>query len=771
MTFHVANTGIRQSVCGTIDVAEWPDESYAPSAIVHRGSRRRSSVLAGIILTCVNILGAPAVAAQTQGYVAEQASKVLSYAISPNGKLLAEVEVGGAVLGPSQHIVIRRFANWSRTGRTIFVAKGIGRLYWMRNDEVVFASNSGEGKIILENINTGARRTLIRSPHPISIATIDRARHFLAYDYLLAWHWRHRDSVRVTDAMTTLELIAPVWARWPRTTVIGALRINGLHADRPAKAIKLKVRRFTNPIPPTLLWLRGRLLAAETAEDSLRTRLIDVETGRRVLRGMPFFRLLDEQSSTSGALAVLATRRWRRRVTPRCGCGAGTNLYIINSGQRTRKISAATYDEFLMDVSGMWWTKGRKIFIQAMGERPRGGAMRWFVEEVNTRTNRLVRTYYWPGGDLGGVGHACEFDSMRDRAVCIAQTLRNPPVLIELDLKTGAMRNLGQLDPAQRPLTCSFALVRVANRFGRYSTAFLAVPKRARRQPVPLAVMAYGFSEAYARDAQWIQAYPLERLVHSGIAVLLLNWTGIGAAGAHMTPFEVDKRALASALSLFKNAVPSVEAAGYRISRAEVMGWSFGGLFAAHAIQALPEYVAAQVGDPAAYDVTQYGLSNGFWRSVSDWYFGGPPVAQYLKRYQLFDPAGDGKPAHGPILFEFASRNPGAGQLLEEWRAVGTDVEAFAYRHSSHALTVPAEARVSRLRNLYWAELNLLGPQAVTDSELHSVGMTRPKTGWWVTKPARISARPDAAIVPRSAMLEPKVRWRYRRGGERALSQ
>lgn len=738
------------------------DDSEALSDRDEKRSYRGRGALVVIVVMCLSVYGAPAVAAEALGSVADRVARVLSYAISPNGRRLAEVEVGGAVLGPQQHVVIRSFANWSRSGRTVFVAKGIGKLYWIRNDELVFSCNAGSGRIILENIDTGARRTLIRSSHPISIAAVDRVRHLVAYDFIEAWHWRHRESVRVTNAMTTLELIAPVWARWPRTAVIGAMHINGLHASPAASPIALKVRRFANPFPPTFLWLNGNLVAVETAEGSLRTRLIDVETGHQVLQKMPFFRVLGEQPSDRGALAVLATGRWLKRGKPRCGCGADTHLYTISPGGKTKKISAATRDESLMDVSGMWWAEGRKIFIQVMGERPRGSAMRWFVEEVDARTNRLVRTYYWPGGDLGGVAHGCEFDSLRDRAVCIGQTLNDPPVLVELDLRTGAMRTLGQLNPAQHPLKCSFVTVRVANRFGRYSTAFLAVPKHARRRPIPLAVMAYGFSEGYARDAQWIRAYPVDRLVRSGIAVLLLNWAGVGAAGEHLTQYSVDKRALASALSLFQNAIPSVEAAGYQISRAEAMGWSFGGLFAAHAIQSLPEFVAAQVGDPAAYDVTQYGLSNAFWRSVSNWYFGGPPVAHYLKRYQFFDPAGDGKPAHGPILFEFASRNPGAGQLLEEWHAVGTDVEAFAYRYSPHALTVPAEARVSRLRNLYWAELNLLGPTAVTDSELHSVGLTRPRAGWWLDKAAHVNARSRAAVDPLPATLESKSRRRRR---------
>jgi pimeloyl-ACP methyl ester carboxylesterase len=200
-----------------------------------------------------------------------------------------------------------------------------------------------------------------------------------------------------------------------------------------------------------------------------------------------------------------------------------------------------------------------------------------------------------------------------------------------------------------------------------------------------------------------------------------------------------------------------------------VMGWSFGGLFAAHAIQTLPEYVAAQVGDPAAYNVTAYGLYDEFWRTVSRWSFGGPPVGRYIQHYVFVDPAGDGKPAQGPILLEFVSRNPDAGQFIEEWRAVGTQVEAFAYRRSVHWLNVPAEARISRLRNLYWAKLNLFGPQAVTPAQLHSVGLTVPAQGWWTAKLAGRPGRHTVRACPCRATSAPRLPRRRLRAAERSL--
>ena len=102
--------------------------------------------------------------------------------------------------------------------------------------------------------------------------------------------------------------------------------------------------------------------------------------------------------------------------------------------------------------------------------------------------------------------------------------------------------------------------------------------------------------------------------------------------------------------------------------------------------------------------------------------------------------AADGKPAHGPILLEFCARNPVVGQFLEEWRAVGTQVQAFVYHRSVHWLNVPAEARVSRERNLDWAKLNLLGPQSVSPVELRKVGLVVPAHGWWThrSRPERV---------------------------------
>lgn len=668
--------------------------------------------------------------------VAHGEARILSYAISPNGKCLAEVEVGGAVAGPQEQIVVRELQSRARKGRTILAGSGIGTVYWANDREILFTRSRQGGEIVLEDVETGTRRRLFGSRYGLSIAAFDRHRGLLAYEYSEPWKWRHRVSVRVTDAMTVEELIAPVWARWPGTEVVGAIKVEGLQSPRAARVIPLRLSRFTAPFPPSLLWRNGQLLAFVSAMHLWHTRIFDLESGRRVDRKMPFFRLLDERASGNGKMAVWANGLWRHRSRTRCGCEGSPNVFVLNHDEQAKRISAAADAGFIWNLGGFWWSGKNRLFVQVMGYKGRGGVMRWWLEEVNTKTDRLIRTYYWPSGDLGGDSFPCDFDANRTRAICGGQSLTKPPVLVDVNLLTGAMRVLRKVNPAQHRLRFKFTRVRIPTRFGFPSTGLLALPREAGGHPVPLAVMAYGFSEAYSRDAQWITSYPVARFVHAGIAVLLVNWARIGAAKLHLTPSEDMRRSLQSAMSLFANAVPAVRATGVRISRAMVMGWSFGGLFAAHAIQSLHGYVAAQVGDPAVYNVMQYGLGNAFWRDILRWNLGGPPVGRYLDNYRYMDPAGDGRAAHGPILFEFVSRNPDAGQFLQEWRGVGTYVEAFAYRRSVHWLSVPAEARISRLRNLYWAKINLLGPQAVTATQLRSVGLTVPPRGWWNAKPS-----------------------------------
>lgn len=693
--------------------------------MTQRLSKNRCAVLGIMMLVYCGV----AFASAGQPVRPSREATILAYSISPGGARMAETELGGSAARASESIVITDITAARTVARTIFVGHGIGAIYWSDADHILFTESGTQTVLWRENVATRARHALYVSPHPIAIAAFDRERGLIAFSYAVTWKWHHRVSARVTSEMTTLDLLEPSWARWPQAYVVGAIALRIEQGRSIAVPIRLAKSHFALLPGPMLMWDKGRLLAIVSSTHSWHTRIFNLETNRRWHHHLALYRIFGDATSHSGDVAFVATHDGLEHGKFRCGCIGSMNIFWKRAGKPLAEVSAARDGGFIEAVSRMWWGAGGHLFAQVMGFRHPGGPVRWWLEELNARTDQRVRTYSWPHGDLGGGEHQCVLDAARSVALCVAQTLADPPVLMRINLRTGAMRPLGKLDPGERRLNFHFRTVRIRNRFGFQSTAFLALPRDAAMRPVPLAVMAYGFTEAYSRDAQWITSYPVAKFVHAGIAVLLLNWARTGSTGK--SPYQQSKRGLESALSLFHNAVPAVEALGVHVSRAMAMGWSFGGLFVAHAIQSLPDYVAAQVGDPASYTVTEYGLGNEYWRHVSATFFGGAPIGRYLNRYAYFDPVHGGKVAKGPILFEFVCRNPGAGQLLQEWQAVGTEVEAFAYRHSVHWLSVPAEARISRQRNLDWAKINLFGPSSVPARQLQRVGLTVPRHGWW----------------------------------------
>lgn len=650
-------------------------------------------------------------------------AQIIRFAVSPMGNRLAEVARNLTDSRGLQQIEIRPISGKERAWKVVYVGRGIGTILWWSKDEILFVIRRADGTSIdWENIVTGKRGTLLRTHHEISVDAYARRAGLLAYAYSVPWSWKRRNSVRVTGAMTTLELISPKWARWPVQVRVGAVRIRRHQGHLQAQGLPLAIHSFS--LAPSLVWQHRHLIGLVSSMKSWRTRIFDLETGQRLHPKLPLFRLMGIGVSGNGTLAVVSNHVERNFHRNQCGCHGSLNVFLLGRHKSFRKIAAVSQRFFVQSVRRMWLTRHGRMFVQISGFVRPGGPVRWYLEEVDNRDDELMHVFRWPHGDLGSYSHSCQLVARRDIAVCVAQTLTEPPKLVIVDLKDGRIRELGKLDPRQHKLNFSFRLVKIPSRFGYYSTGFLAIPPGSVRKRVPLAVMAYGFSERYSKDAQWITSYPVARFVHAGIAVLLINWARTGSSG--FGPFAQAKRAEQSAVSLYANAISAVQTTGIRVGRAMVLGWSFGGLFAADAIEKLHKYVAAEIGDPADYNVTEFALGGAYWRLQSRLFFGGPPVGADLKHYQYLDPSGSGRAANGPILLEFVSRNPDAGQFLAEWKATGTFVEAFAYRRSVHWLSVPAEAKISRLRNLYWAEINLLGPRAVAPELLQRVGLTVP---------------------------------------------
>lgn len=650
---------------------------------------------------------------------------IVDYVLSPDGNKLAELVRVHARDRSYTKVVIRDLNNVALSPRTVFAGADLSSVVWVSDRTIAFIELGAKNWILMEDVRGDHVTRLFDTQKRISRLFPDPHGDLLAYSYVssrASGNHGNAPSVKVTNNLMILDLIIPKRdpAPYRMTYHVGIIRWNA----KGGRLLEQRRWRWAQWMPKTV-WVDGSAMVLLHGLTSFQSSLVDVKTGKAVHLRIPgnWTFLL---ASSGGRIAAASTMSHNFEEG-----GKGLRIFIRG---RTGRIHTASVGRPAL-ITGMWVEKGHRLIAQIVSghlnslKSTTGTSLTGLVE-VNWSDNKVLRTYDWPNGVLGGWSRVCSVDSTGNRAICVAQTLRDPPSLVSIDLGSGVMCKLGYLRSGARRLDFKFRRLIIRNTFGQLSSGYLALPKGWRDHGVPLAVMTYGFDRAYSRYAQWITSYPVAKLVHAGIAVLLLNFPRQRpwAKGDFAAAF---REVVKEPMSTVENAVSAVRQVGVTVTRAMIMGWSRGGLVAAFAIQRLHQFVAAQVGDPQEWTITSFSLGSATWRRFLTRELGGAPDRRYIGRYLDFDPVSDGRPAKGPILFEFVRRNIPEGQFLQEWRAAGTDVEAFAYRNSDHWLNVPVEAKISRERNLDWAKLNLLGPKSVTSAELRRVGLTVPVNGWW----------------------------------------
>lgn len=652
--------------------------------------------------------------------------RILEYSISPTARYVAEVEAESTSTQRSEAqsreiLTVLSLGTPKKPPARLYSGVDVGNIAWLRDGELVFTSCARQCEIISASVNSNKKIVLKVIDGHISRLIPSPDGSLLAYQYVerrvgsgLGENWV---SLKITEDEDLLNVLLPSDMRGDSN--IG-FRFGVVETRNGMEVVPQHSWRW-NMLSPVLFWDREKLLAVRAEMADIADELVDVRTGAKVAALNGLSGVLMASASQRGEIALVSIG-----VDGQFAMGQ-VRIYVVKKGVKLREIRI----HGVKYVDAVWWKGEDELILQAEMGGVTGGHVELVV--VSVRSGRVTKVIRWKSGvgSLGDYFHVCSFDNDRTVAVCSAESLTSPFQMVKINLMSGSVVMMGRLDPQQEALQIDFRHILVRNRYGQSADAFLALPKGWHSHPVPLAVMMYGFNRSYSKDAQWITSYPVARFVKAGIAVLLLNFPDSGGWHSGELFAQTRRYWISEPMATVAAAVPAVRRFGVRVSRAMVMGWSHGGLIAAFAIQKLPEFVAAQVGDPQEWNVATYAIANRWWRNSMKGVFGGPPVRQYISRYLDFDPVADGRPANGPILFEFVSRNPTVGQFLAEWRAVGTSVEAFAYHRSIHWLNVPAEASISRERNLDWAELNLFGPQSVSAAELRRVGLTVPKDGWW----------------------------------------
>lgn len=652
--------------------------------------------------------------------------KVLEFSISPRGSYIAELISQQKSDSKVEEIEISRLNGRHQIEKAAYVDKYSGNLKWITEDSIAFVS--GKHGRILNSLNrrTGRIRKLWTAPGRILQYEADVSGRRLIASYRLQPRVSSWMSTSVPDRMGILSIALPAWATVSGTQTGAGDRTIGV-AIGPLGG-KLVTIRTTKLEVWQVGWLGRRLRPVYLRQKNVSspvwvTSLIDARTGKTIISSGRLALMSRFAVSASGRAAVVSRGSAER---DRMQAFRRSHVFILGQDEGRRQISRIP-GIAARSVLRIWWEGNNDIWIDLFHTASNGGPTDERLLEVTWPKGNVMRTARWPGGSL----EHCKLARDANVAVCLATTPETSSQLVKVNLSTGTSTVLKSLWNRHRRIGVTFRRIVVRNRFGARSSGFLSISEAGRRsfldgRRVPLAIMLYGFREAYLADGQWIRAYPVKKLVDAGIAVLLLNFPepqGWEVGDAK----EARRQMLEEPLSTVEEAPKAVEKAGINVSSIMIMGWSWGGFIAAHAIESSCQFKAAEVGDPAQWNETSYSLGNDWWRTYLDSIFGGPPDARNIANYLAFDPAASGKPPKGPILFEFVSRNVDAGQYIEDWRAVGADVEAFAYHHSWHPLNVPAEAHISRERNLAWAELNLLGVKKVPAATLSRLGIVVPR--------------------------------------------
>ena len=370
------------------------------------------------------------------------------------------------------------------------------------------------------------------------------------------------------------------------------------------------------------------------------------------------------------------------------------------------------------------------------------GSTRLWSEEVNVgagglektlvladiTTDKVIRRINRPGTTLSN----CSLRPALSLGICIEQSLTESPRLVKIDLAQGKVSSLPAVIPEESLPETTWRAIDLVNSYGGRSTSFLALPDEVKSgAKIPLAVVMYGFGYNYSRNAQWINAVPAEEMRKNGIAVLLMNFPATDAwrkgdfTGARIAMKD-------GPLATLDEAVKCLEPLGYRRGRTMVMGYSFGGFIAAHAIFRRHDLVAAYVGDPAQYTLTGYTIANiGYQKSFMEPIFGGPPTSAYIDNYLNFSPGADGSSASGPILLELRDGPSIPGlEFAAYFRAAGAKFFTYVYPGATHPLSRLDQIQVAQVRNLAWVKLNLLGPASLSEQENAALGFDI--AGWTV---------------------------------------
>ncbi len=389
--------------------------------------------------------------------------------------------------------------------------------------------------------------------------------------------------------------------------------------------------------------------------------------------------------------------------------GSGSRYYVPASTIRTVAVSERR--DVAVPGNGPWYFLGRLDVDRA------GDILAEYDDWSTSTLYRVARAGGAARPIYPGKEHLSAFhlSGQKRFAACIRQSFTQPPEVAILDLSSGALAVLTNLNPAFEQISLLPATERrFRNRFGHESNGFLILPDGFKKgTPVPLVMIHYAFSNKFTAQAQWITSYPVQHLAAAGIAVLLHNYPR--ELGWTRGDFE------GAALSQAYNPLTSMEAAVETLAREGIIdpkrtgiaGWSFGAWLAELAITQSDLFRVASAGEGGLNNAGQYWVTGSAgMQEYLDAFYGGPPFGDAYANYKQLAPALNADRVRAPLMREYGS-DVGV-QSLEFYmalRRLKKPVEQYIYPGAPHVFDLPSHRLASMQRNLDWFRFWLQGYQ------------------------------------------------------------
>ncbi len=365
-------------------------------------------------------------------------------------------------------------------------------------------------------------------------------------------------------------------------------------------------------------------------------------------------------------------------------------------------------------VEDVWWSPdGRQIYFTGYADDGMHTGM-FVIPAGGTASNTVTREVAHTADDL----EACSVDTAASRAACVRQNATSPPEVAVVDLASGSVHTLTDLNPQFRTLRVSHPTrLSWVNQYGDTTWGqFLKPLDYVPGQRYPLVITMYrarGFLRGNVGDE-----YPIQSFAAHGFAVLAFDightmhdawpWSD----SSQVPPFDSIKLAYYSPLAGLSLAVRQLVDSGFVDStRVGLSGLSRGAFVTQFAITHSSLFRAAAVSGSSGVDPVHYYLNSDFNRGLlRELGLIGPPDGPRTGQWREVSTALNADRVIVPLLIQAAgSEFVGAIEFYQALRDRHKPVEMLIFPDEAHVKHQPQHRYAIYQRNLDWFDFWLRG--------------------------------------------------------------